>query len=402
MTEQLLPLYIRIRKSGQDDMLCWQGKWTLFIILMGIVITTSMSSGEASAPFASTPLFEKVDLDTGFPNKSYLPNLARSDDGTLFCAFVNLKAVWICRSRDAGKTWTKPVKVMECPRPGYIADPNILVIGKRITVFATFVPDPTPPFTKSETLASTSKDGGTTWSAAAPIPMHRKYTSGKVHVPIWVDKKTIAMGYSWDVPAEEGNPSGKEATMHGRSGVLLSRDGGKTWTPGGDISIPPSISVMGADEPAIVKLKNGDLFAVVRTSTPYAYETRSRDGGLTWEEPKPSQFYGHNTPACLLRLKDGSILRVWDNTPTPHRYPLVASISADECRTWSPPRTLAEPATNAKGHPSFNSACYPSAVQADDGTIVLTWWETSEAGSNIRIARFNRAWVEAEQKGIQR
>ncbi|MBI3852070.1 MAG: VCBS repeat-containing protein [Verrucomicrobia bacterium] len=335
-------------------------------------------------------------MDTALPDKSFLPNLARATDGTVFCAFVDLKAVWLCRCRDAGKTWSKPVKVMECPREGYIADPNILPVGTQVSVFATFVPSPYPPFAKSETLVSSSADDGASWSLPARVSMPHKYVSGKVHVPIWLDKKTVAMGYSWDVPAEEGKPSGREATMHARCGVLLSGDGGKIWTRGGDISIPPSVSTAGADEPAIVKLKNGDLFAIVRTSTSRPYETRSRNGGLIWEEPMPSRFYGFNSPACLLRLNDGSIVRVWDNSAT-NRYPLVVSISADEARTWSVPRTIAEPVMD-KEQPSFKTACYPSAAQADDGTIVLSWWETSGAGSNVRMARFNRAWVEEEKK----
>jgi len=355
-------------------------------VAVGLGASASAVQGEAEGS-----LFEVGHLETGFPHQSALPNLARAEDGTIFCAYaVNVQSIYLTSTRDAGKTWAKPVKVMECPRAGYIADPNILVIGPRVTVFATFVPAPYPPFAHSDTLASSSEDGGETWSEPVVIPIPHHYVCGKVHVPVWVDEETLAMGYSYDLPAEKGEAAAGEGGMDLRAGVLLSRDGGKTWTPGGDVHV--DVFPIGADEPALVRLKNGDLFMVVRTASPRPYETRSHDGGLTWDEPRPSVFQGHNSPTALLRLNDGSILRVWDNSPT-NRFPLVASLSTDECATWSPPRTITEPEVDEKGELSYRTACYPSIAQADDGTIVVVWWETSAAGSNIGLARFNRAWV---------
>jgi hypothetical protein len=363
----------------------------------------------ANAVSAAIPFLEVSRLDTGFPNQAALPNLARAEDGTIFCAYaVNIQSIYLTSSRDAGKTWSKPVPVMKCPREGYIADPNILcsrsrqtsgldgsrsrqTSGPRVTVFATFVPAPYPPFAHSDTLASSSEDGGVTWSEAVVVPIPHQYVCGKVHVPVWVDEETLAMGYSYDLPAEKGEAAAGEGGMDLRAGVLLSRDGGKTWTPGGDVHV--DVFPIGADEPALVRLNNGDLFMVVRTASPRPYETRSHDGGLTWDEPQPSVFQGHNSPTALLRLSDGAILRVWDNSPT-NRFPLVASLSTDECETWSPPRTITEPEVGEKGELSYRTACYPSIAQADDGTAVVVWWETSAAGSNIGLARFNRAWVE--------
>ncbi|MCC6446249.1 MAG: exo-alpha-sialidase [Armatimonadetes bacterium] len=172
----------------------------------------------------AAPFIEKGHLLSELKDRSYLPNLARAGDGLIYYAFVDLKAVWIARTGDAGKSWSRPVRVMECPQEGYIADPHILCDGKRITVYATFVPSPYPPYSRSDTLASAS---------------------------------------------------------------------------------------------------------------------------------------------------------------------------ADECRTWFPPRVITEPETGSEGSPSYVQASYPSAAQAEDGTILLAWWETTKNGrSNVGIARFNCAWVE--------
>ena len=337
-------------------------------------------------------MFEKNRLDTGFPGKSYLPNLAKADDGTIFCAFcVALDSIWITQSRDAGKTWAEPVKVMDMPREGYIADPNVLVVGSRVTVFATFLPAPSPPYDYNETLASTSEDAGLTWSQPVEIAIPRKYVTGKIHVPIWLDEDTVAMAYAWDVPAEEGRAADNEPDMHTRCGLLFSHDGGRTWTAGGDVDV--DIAKCGADEPTVVQLENGDLHMVFRTYDERPWETVSHDNGQSWEQPSPSHCYGHNSPSDLLRLHDGSILRVWDNSPT-SRFPLVASISSDECRSWSPPRVIEEPDFDDRGEPLYRSACYPSAIQAADGTIILSWWQTTKTESNIGMARFDRQWVE--------
>jgi hypothetical protein len=365
-------------------------------LLFGLVGILSLSPGSRDIfsfdPGASPqkPFFERAYLDTGFANRSALPNLASSEDGTIYSAFaVDVQSIWLTWTGDSGRTWAVPVRVMGCPRAGYIADPNVLISAKRITVFATFVPAPTPPFGRSETIRATSEDGGRTWSRPASMPVPHRYTSGKVHVPVWLDPETVVMGYSWDILAEEGRPASQEGSMDGRAGVLISRDRGQTWTPGGDVHVS---APMGADEPGLVRLRNGHLFAVVRT-TIRPYETVSRDGGLTWDEPKPSPFEGFNSPTALLRLRDGSILRVWDNSSS-RRYPLVASLSKDECRSWSSLRTITEPERDSRGQQSFDTACYPSIAQSRDGTIILLWWETSAAGSNIGLARFNKEWVE--------
>jgi lysophospholipase L1-like esterase len=354
------------------------------------VLLTLITAASAAAP-GGPPVFEKTLMPTGFPDRCWLPNLACADDGTLYCAFaLDIKSIWVCASRDAGRSWGPAVKVLDCPREGDLADPNILCVGPRVTVFASFGPAPRPPFTSIETLASSSDDGGVTWSPARLVPIPRKYVCGKVHVPVRLDDGTLAMGYSYDVPAEEGRPVSDEPQMHLHAGALLSRDEGETWTAGGDIQV--DIQNIGADEPALVKLADGSLFAIVRTFDTRPYETRSHDGGLTWDPPQPAVFAGHNSPSALLRLRDGAILRVWDDSPS-RRFPLVASLSTDECQTWSVPRTITEPGTEEGAH-RMDQASYPSIAQAPDGTIVVSWWETGPQGSNVGLARLDRAWVE--------
>jgi len=295
---------------------------------------------------------------------------------------------------------------MGLPAPQYITDANLLVDGQRLTVFATHVldlPDAPGKIAQSLLQAAVSEDGGATWSAPKPVPVPHKYVCGCVHAPVWLADRgrsggdTVVMGYSWDVPAEEGKPASDEGGMYLKAGVLISHDRGRTWTPGGDVEVPHH--PIGADEPALVRLSNGDLFAILRTSYPRPYETRSRDGGLTWEPLQPSAFHGYNSPAALLRLRDGAILRAWDNSPT-ERFPLVVALSTDDCHSFTPPRTVTEPTAGPDGKLSFRTACYPTLAQAADGTILMAWWQVDPGEKfTVRYARFNRAWVEATPAG---
>jgi hypothetical protein len=198
------------------------------------------------------------------------------------------------------------------------------------------------------------------------------------------------MPFCWDVPAQENRAVANEFQMFERAGVLISKDAGKTWKPGGDIVV--DIHPIGADEPAIVKLKNNDIFAIVRTSSEHPHETRSHDGGLTWDAPIASKFFALNSPSALLRLSNGNILRAWNNSPK-DRYPLVVSASSDECVTWSSPKTIIDREVDLDGKESLSQAAYPSIAQAHDGTIVLVWTETNEGKYRVGTARFQPGWL---------
>jgi lysophospholipase L1-like esterase len=345
---------------------------------------------------AQEPFFEMAPLETDLAGNVEIPTLGTSDGKAIYCVYSNnIDSIWIQSTSDAGKTWSEPVQVMGLPSPRYITDANVLVDGERITVFATHVldlPDEEGKFARSVFQVSVSEDGGRTWSPPQPMPIDRNYVVGCIHAPIWLDGDTVVMGYSWDVPAEEEKPAATEGGMYLKSGLLISHDRGRTWTPGADVEVDKH--PIGADEPATVRLTNGDLFMVVRTSHPRPYETLSRDGGQTWEPPQPSRFHGYNSPTALLRLRDGAIVRAWDNSPT-DRFPLVVSLSTDHCRTWTPPRTVTEPAVLEDGALSFQRACYPSLAQAADGTILMAWWQRTTDGVNsVWVARLNRAWIE--------
>ncbi|PYY12557.1 MAG: hypothetical protein DMG69_00820 [Acidobacteria bacterium] len=299
-------------------------------------------------------------------------------------------------SDDGGKTWSKPEVVFDHPHTED-ADPSLLVDGDRVLAFSTTVPEPVR-IERSLIYMRASRDG-IHWGDEVLLKTPHRYIAGKIHQGHRLADGTLIVGYAWDTWAEQGMPPATEGEMDIKSGVLRSTDGGNTWVAGGDLyaQVPKTSphSVMGLDEPATVVLADGRLFTLLRASGTKLYQSWSSDGGVTWQQPQPSTLTAHNSPAALWKL-DGSsdVLVVWNNSPT-GRTPLVAALSTDGGRTWSEPKVLAD------SH-GPQQASYPSAVQATDGTIIVVWQQQlPQDGREIRMARFNRAWLLSPSQGAQ-
>jgi hypothetical protein len=141
--------------------------------------------------------------------------------------------------------------------------------------------------------------------------------------------------------------------------LWLSDDGGLSWRKSRSlISAPPHEAKaphrglrwqnLGV-EATVVELRDGRLWALLRTSQDYHYESFSRDRGETWTPGAPSRFAGTLTMPTLGRLADGRLLALWTNqAPLPevagatgrgedaftNRDTLHAAVSDDEGRTW--------------------------------------------------------------------
>jgi Neuraminidase (sialidase) len=291
-------------------------------------------------------------------------------------------------SDDGGANWSSPALVFDHPKEED-ADPNLLVDGDRVLTFSTTIPKP-GTIDQSLIYMRESKDG-IHWSNEVLLKTPHRYIAGKIHQGHRLADGTLVIGYAWDTWAEQGMPPDSEGEMDIKSGLLRSADGGKTWNPGGDLyaQIPKTSphSVSGLDEPATVVLADGRIMVLMRTSGTKLFQSWSGDGGQSWETPQASALTAHNSPAALWKL-DGSrdVLAAWDNSPA-GRTPLAAAISSDGGKTWSEPKIIAETQTPYQ-------VSYPSVAQARDGTMIVVWQQSFPGERReIRIARFNRAWL---------
>lgn len=304
---------------------------------------------------------------------------------------TNEDAIVLSGSYDSGCTWS-PAEVVIANDGIVDADPSLVVSGERVFLMCTSVRS--DGINTSAVWCVRSEDSGHTWSAPYEIPMNRRYTCGKCHRGLRLKSGTLVFGYSWDALCESGATLQAEGEMDLRAGVMRSIDNGETWTNGGDTDADyervAGYAVSGTDEPAIVELDDGSLYMLMRTGSTHLYEARSIDEGLTWQGIQPSPLTGTNAPAALSAFDEAGrrgMFVVWDNAV--ERYPLCASASFDGGRTWSPPRDIGFPYTGGQ-------ASYPSCVQAPDGALLAVWQHDIPGGRDIRLARFNPAWLAQE------
>jgi sialidase-1 len=291
-------------------------------------------------------------------------------------------------SDDGGKSWSRPVKALDVP--GKLdADPTLLWDGDAARIYSTTVPAKRTLIESSQMFVVKSNDG-TAWSAPEEIVLPFTYSVGKRHTVLTLIDGSFAMPISWDLWAQRGTPARTEGEMDLSSGILKSRDG-VNWRAFGalhtdDRKVTPS-STGGVCEPALVELRDGELLMLLRTGTNFLYESRSRDNGVTWTDPKPSPLVSHNTPAALWRLDKHpeEIVAIWNHSPL-NRYPLSVALSNDGGHSWTTPRDVA-----TSDGPQVS---YPNLTQAADGAIVAVWQaQRKEGGRDIRWARFTREWV---------
>lgn len=214
----------------------------------------------------------------------------------------------------------------------------------------------------------------------------------------------LLLAFAKAVPEWEKVPP-KGITDYGWNEIisLYSDDGGKVWKHSESglkvVSEHGKATRYGGIEPAILELKNGKIWMLIRTNSAYLYESYSVDGGKSWQQPRPTKFISSNSPAAILRLRDNRIVifwcsdQCWDN---PHSYAdggrqvLHAAISNDDAKTWRGFReVLIKIEGNIPHHGDFGVS-YSSAVETADGKIALI----SGQGAGKVIVLFDPDWLE--------
>ena len=155
---------------------------------------------------------------------------------------------------------------------------------------------------------------------------------------------------------------------------LYSDDDGETWQ-----SFPYTIpgahnTVSGLQEPGVIELKSGVLWAYFRTDAMYQYESYSVDGGLRWTDAQPSRFTSPLSPMKIARDPETeALIAVWNPIPRYNgrkcgysdRTPIVWAISRDDGRTWSEPVSLDD---------DFDRGyCYPAIHFLGNGEMLVSY-----------------------------
>ncbi len=158
---------------------------------------------------------------------------------------------------------------------------------------------------------------------------------------------------------------------------FLSDDDGRSFrmAPGQVTLGHMAHSSSGLQEPGVVELRNGVLWAWARTDLGRQYEMFSLDGGEHWTDSQPSWFTGPCSPLSVKRLPDGRLLAVWNPVPLYNgadenagpswnggRTPLVLAVSGDEAVSWSRPKILED-------QPDYGY-CYTAIHPMEDAVLL--------------------------------
>lgn len=184
--------------------------------------------------------------------------------------------------------------------------------------------------------------------------------------------------------------------------TLWSDDGGQHWAQSKgrlDIEVDPNqVSRYGAVEPVTMELEDGRLWMLIRTNKGHLYETYSTDRGEHWLPPVKSSFISSDSPAGLLKLRDGRII-LFSNACQRHDDPrsyanggrevLHAAISFADRKHWHGFREVLVNISKTIVVRGDRGTAYPSAVETGSGKILFV----SGQGEDASIASFDPDWL---------
>jgi predicted neuraminidase len=152
----------------------------------------------------------------------------------------------------------------------------------------------------------------------------------------------------------------------------------KTWTETNRIHSPN-----GNLQPQVAQLTDTHLVCYMRRGGGYGPDERghiirseSTDGGYTWTEGKDTEFPNPNAAVDFIKLKNGHLLLVYNNSMN-DRTPLTVAISTDGDKTYPYRRDIGG---------GDNSFAYPYAIQTRDGKIHIIY--TTNGRTTIMRAVF--------------
>jgi hypothetical protein len=219
------------------------------------------------------------------------------------------------KSTDKGETWSGPVILAGSPNkknPALLASwqqPMISTSGRIYCLWNQQTTSRGPHC--GQMFGAYSDDKGDTWSAPKLVPMKRSLLDDPDPLvpPSWCNwQRPLRLGkdgkYLVGVSRHSRSPEGKgQCTIEFLQFDNIDDDPKVeeirlSWFSGDENVLRVTHEKFGAaaEEVGLVKLPDGRLFGVMRTSAGYPFWTQSRDDGVTWTQPKPLLDRDGGTP----------------------------------------------------------------------------------------------------------
>jgi Predicted neuraminidase (sialidase) len=286
--------------------------------------------------------------------------------------------VFLSRRRDDG-SWTRAERV---DRESGEAHWNPVLASRRDGGIVLFykVGD---EIAEWRTMLRTSRDRGSSWSAAAELVGGDRGGRGPVRTKVlaltdgtWLAGASLERGAAWRAFVDRSEDEG--ATWS--AGSLLSIDVAQRDADGASSGIAVSAQSFkgrGVIQPSLWAEEDGSCHALLRSTEGRVYRTDSRDGGRTWSRPEKTGLPNNNSGLDVVYLGERRLVLahnpVGENWGS--RTPLVLSFSEDDGSTWERALVLEE------GPGEFS---YPAlALRGDE--LFASWTRDRKA---IAVAKF--------------
>jgi photosystem II stability/assembly factor-like uncharacterized protein len=287
----------------------------------------------------------------------------------------------IMRSTDEGKTWTKPVTMLDTPdddrHPAFLEFPD----GTLICSLFTYPGADPGAYAKEPALAHRtaiirSFDHGKTWDQEI-VRLSSPFLSDETNGPMVLLKDGSVLLTISGTP-QEGGPA--------QAAVFTSHDRGATWKLLSTIRADHNL-----DEANATQLPDGKLVLMARPEGDLSW---SSDQGRTWT--KPVTFGMRLYAPSLYALRDGT-LACLHGSYAPGHGGLRLIFSADGGQTWIAPAP-------AYGFLVDNCYGYGKAIELPDGSLLVadqdTGGHTTADAKNMAL-RMLRVRIRADHSGIE-
>lgn len=362
----------------------------------------------------------------------WMPKPVTLPDGELAALFLDhegpglaptptQQTVYARHSDDAGTTWSDAVTLLDLPAEAGAFGYFVPLVDKQgeIHLFLlcdanTGVNRPRLPSAAGPRVAplaqqrldvwhARSKNGRTAWTEpraiwegrAGDLQSATQLSSGRIILPL-----SYLVDRSWSNRGD--GPDAFTYTGQFDTTVLYSDDG-QSWQQSSSVlrTATPNLSAYGAVEPVVLELRDGRTWMLLRTQLGRFYESFSQDQGYSWSPAGPTQITSSDSPAALVRLSDGRIVMLWNNSQRhPYaqgsRHVLHAAVSRDDGLSWSGYReVLRDPYRSEPPPPNGDhGVAYPFAAEAGDGSVVYSLWVQSGTGRSLE--KFDPNWLEQQ------
>jgi len=367
-----------------------------FVVVSSILLLAQLARGHAEKPVEGTPSVPAL-----VAHFSETMRLVLLPDGALMGIYLQTagggQEVDARYSKDDGATWSEPVTLLKLPSGmgvwagqealvDHSGEVQLFLLNDASTgvLHSGEARRPKPAQMRKRHLDiwhTKSVDGTKSWQ---PLKRIWEGYTGSLNSVIQLRGGRIVLPFSYLTPRTWGDRGGgfDDFTFMGHydSTVLYSDDEGNTWhlSPSHlEVPVPDIVSAYGAIEPVVLQLKDGRAWMLIRTQMGRFYESFSSDG-INWSVPLPTSIISSDSPAGLLRLKDGRILLLWNDC---QRYPyahggrqvLQGAVSSDEGRIWHGYREVVRDPLRSQPPPAngdFGTA-YPFPTLTKDGKVLL-------------------------------